>query len=111
MRGKLPEAGNRGGPASVCDAMTILDTLPALRAHGALQVSDAPLDHLGPYRRLLLDAPTAGRCPVLLTEHALGSVPRDHDPARAVGDTARRSAGPVLAERYPTGCVHHPRCL
>ena len=31
--------------------MTILDTLPPLRTHGALQVSHAPLDDLGLYRR------------------------------------------------------------
>ena len=91
--------------------MTILDTLPPLRRHGALQVSRTPLDDLGLYRRLLLDAPATGRCPVLLAGHALGSMREGWDPAVALAGLARRDAGAALAERYPAGCVHHPRCL
>ena len=88
--------------------MTILDSLPALRNHGPLQVSHAPLDDLGLYRRLLLDAPTTGRCPVLLAGHALSSVRTE----RSTGDEVlRRDVGAVLAARFPTGCVYHPRCL
>jgi hypothetical protein len=91
--------------------MTIFDTLPALHTHGILRVSDTPLDDPGLYRRLLLDAPTSGRCPVLLAEAALVSVRKAWDPAPALADLARRNARAVLAERYPAGCVYHPRCL
>ena len=91
--------------------MTILDALPALRAHGVLQVSDTPLDDLGLYRRLLLDAPATGRCPVLLHRHVPASLRQDWDPGPARCELERRDAGAVLAGRYPTGCVHHSRCL
>ena len=87
--------------------MTILDALSALRDHGPLQVSHAALDDLGLYRRLLLAAPTSGRCPVLRAGHALTSV-RD---AAVLTKVPRRDAGAVLAARFPTGCVYHPRCL
>ena len=90
--------------------MTILHPLPALRPHGGLQVSDVPLDDLGLYRQLLAEAPTSGRCPVLLPGHALGSVPARPDPA-AVARVAEVDVGAVLAARYPAGCAHHPGCL
>jgi hypothetical protein len=88
--------------------MTILDSLPPLRTHGALEVSHAPLDDLGLYRRLLLDAPSTGRCPVLLGGHALASVNDVRHPAPRLD---RRDVGAVLADRYPDGCVFHPDCL
>jgi len=91
--------------------MTILDTLPPLRTHGALKVSHTPLDDLGLYRQLLRDTPATGRCPVLLSAHALASVSGRADPAAASAEVARRDPGAVLAERYPIGCIYHPSCL
>jgi hypothetical protein len=91
--------------------MTILDALPPLHTRGAVQVSHAPLDDLGLYRRLLLDAPSARRCPVLLSGHALASLRGGWNPASILAELERRDAGAVLAERYPTGCVYHPDCL
>jgi hypothetical protein len=91
--------------------MTILDIMPPLRTHGALEISHTPLDDLGLYRRLLRDAPSTGRCPVLLSTHALASVPGGGDPAAALAAVERYDPKAVLAERYPTGCVYHPSCL
>jgi hypothetical protein len=91
--------------------MTILDSLPARRAHATLQVSSAPLDDLGLYRRLLADAPTTGRCPVLLSAHALESVRTSGDAGKALAGVSRCDVGAELARRYPAGCVHHPDCL
>jgi Domain of unknown function (DUF4253) len=91
--------------------MTTLDTLPPMRTHGILQVSRAPLPHLESYRRLLLEAPTTKRCPVLLLGHALNSLRSGWDPAPALADLDRRDAAAVLAEGYPSGCVFHTSCL
>jgi Domain of unknown function (DUF4253) len=91
--------------------MTILDTLPPLRAHGALEISHTPFDDLELYRRLLLDAPATGRCPVLLSAHAPASVPGVWDSGAAAAALRRCDPGAVLATRYPTGCVYHPGCL
>jgi Domain of unknown function (DUF4253) len=91
--------------------MTILDALPPLRTHGPLQVTDGPLDDLELYRRLLLAAPTTGRCPVLLTDHALDSFPETWDPGPPLADLERRDAAAVLTDRYPGGCVYHPNCM
>jgi len=91
--------------------MTILDTLPPLRTHGSLAVSPTPLQDLGLYRRLLLDAPSAGRCPVLLLADALAVRRRDGDPARVLAELDRRDAAAVLAAGYPNGCVYHSGCL
>jgi hypothetical protein len=91
--------------------MTILDALPPLATRGTTQVSDYPLDDLALYRRLLLDAPATGRCPVLLSEHALASLQEGWDPAPALAALQHRDAAAVLADRYPTGCVYHPGCL
>jgi Domain of unknown function (DUF4253) len=91
--------------------MTILDTLPPLRAHRTLGVSRAPLDDLGLYRRLLLDAPSSGRCPVLLSADVPAALPDDWDAAAATAALRRCDAAAVLAERYPTGCLYHPGCL
>ena len=91
--------------------MTILATLPPLRTHGALQVSHAPLDDLGLYRRLLRDAPSTGRCPVLLSAPALAAVQGGGRPAAVSAARGRPDAAAVLAERYPTGCLYHSSCL
>ena len=91
--------------------MTTLDSLPALRPHGALEVGTAPLDDLGTYRRLLAGAPAAGRCPVLLSERALGSVRPRSDLSAVRAAVGECDVGAVLAERWPGGCVHHPGCL
>ena len=91
--------------------MTTLDSLPTLRSHGSLLVSTAPLDDLGLYRRLLAETPTTGRCPVLLSDHALASVRARSDPGAVVAAVGEVDVGAVLAGRYPAGCVHHPGCL
>ena len=91
--------------------MTILDALPPLRTRGALEVSTAPFDDLGVYRRLLLAAPSTGRCPVLLRSHALASLQDRWDPGPALAELERRDAAAVLADRYPKGCLYHPGCL
>ena len=91
--------------------MTILDALPALRDHGTVQVCSVPLHHTAVYRRLLLQAPTTGRCPVLLSGHALASLRQGWDPAPALAELETRDAGAVLAERYPDGCLYHADCL
>jgi hypothetical protein len=91
--------------------MTILDTLPPLRRRGPLQVTAGPFDDLALYRRLLLEAPSTGRCPILLRGHALAALPDGWDPRPALAGLERRDAAAVLAERYPGGCVHHPNCL
>ena len=91
--------------------ITPLITLPALRHCGTFDVSAAPLDDLGLYRRLLLDAPATGRCPILLADHALSSLRPGWDPVPALADLERRDAAAVLRERYPPGCRYHPGCL
>lgn len=91
--------------------MTTLDTVPALRSRGALTIALGPLDDLGAYRRLLLDAPSRGRCPILLRGGALGSLPRRWDPRPALAELERRDAAAALADRYPAGCRYHPHCL
>lgn len=91
--------------------MTILDTLPALTTHGAMRVGRAPIDDLELYRRLLLDAPHTGRCPVLLGGHGPASVPERWDPAPALAEVDRCDAAAVLAAGYPTECLHHRDCL
>jgi Domain of unknown function (DUF4253) len=91
--------------------MTILDTLPSLRAHGAVQVCSALFDHVPVYRKLLLEAPITGRCPVLLSDHALASLQEGWDSAPALAELETRDPGVVLAERYPAGCVNHADCL
>ena len=109
--GGFAKPGNHGAPGSVCGAMTILDSLPPLRTHGALEVTHTPLDDLGLYRTLLIDAPRTGRCPVLLAGHALASLQPGWDPAPALADLEHRDVGAVLAARYPDGCTEHPGCL
>ena len=91
--------------------MTILGTLPPLTTHGAMRVGRTPIDDLELYRRLLLDAPHTGSCPVLLGAHGLASVPGDWDPAPALAGLVRRDAAAVLADGYPTACLHHRHCL
>jgi hypothetical protein len=91
--------------------MTILDTLPALRAHGTLQVGTTPLHDLAHYRRLLLDAPGSGRCPVLLAGHVLAALPEGWDAPSALAELERCDAAAVLAAGYPTGCLYHRDCL
>jgi hypothetical protein len=91
--------------------MTILDTLPPLRTHGALQVSHAPLDDLGLYRGLLLEAPSTGCCPVLLAGNALATLQENWNPAPALAELEQRDAAAVLADRYPDGCLFHADCL
>lgn len=89
----------------------MLATLPPLCSHGPVEVSRGPLDDLGLYRRLLLDAPTARRCPVLLGDSALSSLRSGRDPAPALAELELRDVAAVLAERYPPGCRYHPGCL
>jgi hypothetical protein len=91
--------------------VTILDSLPPLRSYGSLQVSRAPLDDVDLYRRLLLDAPTTGRCPVLLAGHALASFQENWDPGPALAELEQRDAATVLTGRYPGGCLYHPDCM
>jgi hypothetical protein len=91
--------------------MTILDTLPTPTTHGAMRVGRAPLDDLDVYRRLLLDAPRTGSCPVLLGAHGLASVPRRWDPAAPLAALERCDAAAVLARGYPTDCLYHRDCL
>jgi Domain of unknown function (DUF4253) len=91
--------------------MTILGTLPPLRTHGGLQVSHTPLDDLSLYRRLLLEAPSTGRCPVLLAGNALATLHENWDPASALAELEQRDATAVLADRYPDGCLYHSDCL
>ena len=83
-----------------------------MRTHGILQVSRGTASTTsGLYRRLLLEAPSTGRCPVLLLGHALESLRSGWDPAPALAELDRRDAAAVLAERYPSGCVFHASCL
>ncbi len=103
--------GNRSGSGSVQGAMTILDTRPPLRVRDTVRVSHTPLDDVALYRRLLLDAPAAGRCPVLLPGPAPVAVAVGWNPAAALAELEHRDAAAVLAGRYPPGCLHHPDCL
>jgi hypothetical protein len=96
--------------ATILDA-TALDALPSRRDHGTVQVCSVPVHHIAVYRRLLLEAPTTGRCPVLLSGPALASLRAGWDPAPALAELETRDAGAVLAERYPGGCVYHADCL
>jgi Domain of unknown function (DUF4253) len=91
--------------------MTILDVLPAMHDRGTFALSRAPFDDAARYGRLLAAAPTAHRCPVLVADHALGSLLPDWDPAPALGRVLHCDLAAVLAERYPGGCVYHPDCL
>jgi hypothetical protein len=91
--------------------MTILDALPAMLDRGTFAVSRTPFDDAASYGRLLADAPAARRCPVLLAEHALGSLRPGWDPEPALARVARCDVAALLAERYPAGCVFHPDCL
>ena len=102
---------NRGGAATVQGAMTLLETLPPLRTRGALKITASPLDDLGLYGRLLLAAPSAGRCPILLGSHVLAALPERWDPRPALAELELRDPAVVLAEHYPGGCLHHPNCL
>ena len=110
-RKRVVEGRNRGGPGSVQCAMTILDTLPPMRAHGALEISHDPLADVGLYRQLLLQAPSTGRCPILLSDHALGSLPEDRKAAPASAELEQRDVAAVFADRYPDGCLYHSDCL
>jgi hypothetical protein len=87
--------------------MTILDTLPPMRAHGALEISHDPLADVGLYRQLLLQAPSAGRCPILLSDHALGSLPKDRKAEPASAELEQRDVAAVFTDRYPDGCLYH----
>ena len=91
--------------------MTILDVLPAMHDRGTFALSRAPFDDAARYGRLLAAAPAAHRCPVLVADHALGSLHPDWDPAPALARVPHCDVAAVLAERYPGGCVYHPDCL
>jgi hypothetical protein len=91
--------------------MTVLDALPCPRTRGALALSRTPVDDAALYGRLLAAALPGGRCPVLLTDDALGAIEEGWDPRAALADVARRNAVEELSGRYPTGCVYHPDCL
>jgi Domain of unknown function (DUF4253) len=91
--------------------MTTLDTLPPMRAHGALEISHDPLADVGLYRQLLLQAPSAGRCPILLSDHALGSLPKDRKAEPASAELEQRDVAAVFTDRYPDGCLYHSDCL
>ena len=100
---------NHGGPGSVQCAMTILDTLPPMRAHGALEISRTRSPTSGSTGRLLLQAPSAGRCPILLADHALGSLPRTGRQSRrrrswnnATSPPSSQSATRTAASTTPT---------
>jgi len=80
--------------------MTNSMSLPPMRSCGAIQVSRATFDDSVLYGRLLADAPRSGRCPVLLSDHAL---PALQHPVRAA-EVDRRDAAAVLAERWPGTC-------
>jgi hypothetical protein len=90
--------------------MTILDARPPLRLRDVVRHGDTALDQLALYRRLLVEAPSTGRCPVLLSGRA-PAVERNWDRRSALAELEHRDAAAVLAARYPTGCLHHPDCL
>jgi hypothetical protein len=91
--------------------MTILEALPAMDDRGTFTVSRAPFDDAAHYGRLLAAASAAGRCPVLLSDPALGSMQPGWDPATALARVSRCDVATALAERYPAGCVFHADCL
>ncbi len=91
--------------------MTILDARPPLRARNTVHVGPIRLDDLALYRRLLLEAPFTGRCPVLLSGRAPAVAAVGRDPAPALAAVEHRDAAAVLAERYPPGCRYHSDCL
>ena len=102
---------NHGGAASVQTAMTVLETVPPMLDRGTFALSRAPFDDAAHYGRLLAAAPTSRRCPVLLADHALGSLQPGWEPELALARVPRCDVATVLAERYPGGCVFHPDCL
>ena len=73
---------NRGASGSVQCAMTVLETLPAMLDRGTFALSKAPFDDAAHYGRLLAAAPDTRRCPVLLADHALGSLQPGWQPRR-----------------------------
>ena len=86
-------------------------TCPAMHDRGTFALSRAAFDGAAAYGHLLAAAPADRRCPVLLAEHALGSLRPDWDPGPALARVAQCDVAAVLAERYPSGCVFHPDCL
>ena len=91
--------------------MTILDARPPLRLRDVVRHGETPIDELARYRRLLMEAPSTGRCPVLLAGRAPAAVERGWDPGSALAELEHRDAAALLAGRYPPGCLHHPDCL
>ena len=80
---------NRPRPGSVQTAMTVLETLPPMHDRGAFALSRAPFDDAAHYGRLLAAAPTSRRCPVLLADHALGSLQPGWEPGMALARLPR----------------------
>lgn len=91
--------------------MTSTVPLPPMRAVGALQVSvDAQHQH-PTYARLLAAAAVTGRCPVLITDFGLMSIPPAWDPEQTLADLATRDGAAVLAGWWPGHCAVHDDCL
>ena len=78
-----------------------LQALPPTRRHGSLEISCATFDDPVLYGRLLADAPSSGRCPVLLSDHTLPALGEDRNPIGVLAEVNRRDATAVLADRWP----------
>jgi hypothetical protein len=78
--------------------------MPAMRSHGSIQVSCATFDDRALYGRLLTDAPRTGRCPILLSEYALSTIPDDRHRVTTMAEVDRHNAAEVLADRWPGTC-------
>jgi hypothetical protein len=76
-----------------------------MRPHGRLRISCATFNDHGLYGRLLADAPRTGRCPVLLSDDALPTLPNDRIPAPVLAGRERPDAATVLADRWPRTCL------
>ena len=87
--------------------MTNSRPLPPTRRHGSLEISCATFDDPVLYGRLLANAPSSGRCPVLLSDHALPALGEDQNPIRVLAEVNRLDATAVLADRWPGTC---PSC-
>jgi hypothetical protein len=85
--------------------MTPSSALPAMRDHGSIQVSCAAFDDPALYGRLLVAAPRAGRCPVLLTDHALPALWQDWVPEPVLSAVEHHDPAAVLAGRWPACCA------
>ena len=84
--------------------MTNSRPLPPTRRHGSLEISCATFDDPVLYGRLLANAPSSGRCPVLLSDHALPALGEDRNPIRVLTEVNRLDATAVLADRWPGSC-------